>query len=344
MIRFLLRFVIILAVFASVAVVALYFLSRGPWDQRISEHDRAWGVTFSTIYAKQLELDPMQAYLAMLEDLRVTRIRIPVYWQEVEPTEEELGYNFDFYDALLLEAERRNVKVMLTIGRRVPRWPECHVPEWARAVSESEQRELVLRLLRAEVEHFKNSKAVVAWQVENEPFVFFFGECPKISESFFASEVSLVRELDPSREIVVSDSGELSLWLKAAQYADVFGTTMYRVVPSIDRKHFTKWIYPAWLYNKKANFMYRFRRHLKDAIVVELQAEPWAQNSDIKNLSFEEQSRSFNQEQFRDNIRFVRDTNFKEVYFWGAEWWYWAKLHGHPEFWDIAKDLFPGKL
>ena len=90
--------------------------------------------------------------------------------------------------------------------------------------------------------------------------------------------------------------------------------------------------------------MYRFRRHLKDAIVIELQAEPWAQNNDVQNLSFEEQSRSFNPEQFRDNIRFGKNTNFKEVYWWGVEWWYWAKVHGHPEFWDIAKDLFSGKL
>src|SRR3989344_4331451 len=123
MIRFLLRFAVIFAVLVSAAAVVLYFLSRGPWDQRISERDRAWGVTFSTIYAKQLGLDPMRAYLSILGDLGVKRVRIPVYWQEVEPTEEEIGYNFDFYDALLLEAERRDVKDIFTVGRRVPRWP-----------------------------------------------------------------------------------------------------------------------------------------------------------------------------------------------------------------------------
>lgn len=341
MVKLLLRAVLVLAVFATAVGTALYFLSKGPFDEAPLEDERLWGVTFSLTYLEQLGLKDNEAWAAVLDDLGVRRIRLPVYWQHVEP-DEEGGYDFSRYDTLLAEAEKRDAKVIVTVGRRVPRWPECHVPEWAKDVSEGEQRELVLKLLRAEIEHFKNSKAVWAWQVENEPFILFFGECPKASETFFAREIELVRALDPSRPVVVSDSGELSLWYKAARYADIFATTMYRIVPTLDKKGFTTWKLPPWFYTKKANLVHRIHP-LDDVMVIELQAEPWAQLAPVQELTFEEQFRSFDTERFHDNIRYARATNFKEVYLWGVEWWLWARQQGHPEFWNIAKDLFRTK-
>ena len=37
-------------------------------------------------------------------------------------------------------------------------------------------------------------------------------------------------DIDKDREIMITDSGELSIWLPAVKRADVFGTTMYRIV------------------------------------------------------------------------------------------------------------------
>ena len=43
---------------------------------------------------------------------------------------------------------------------------------------------------------------------------------------FLEKEVELVKKLDSNHPVVVSDSGEFSLWLRAAQLGDVVSTTM----------------------------------------------------------------------------------------------------------------------
>ena len=32
-------------------------------------------------------------------------------------------------------------------------------------------------------------------------------------------------------------------------------------------------------------------------------------------------------------------TGFTEQYLWGAEWWFYLKLHGKPELWDYIKEV-----
>jgi len=36
-------------------------------------------------------------------------------------------------------------------------------------------------------------------------------------------EIALVRAKDPSRKVIVTDSGELSFWISAAKRADILG-------------------------------------------------------------------------------------------------------------------------
>ena len=81
------------------------------------------GVTYSPRYAYSLGLDAKMTYTAMLDELKIERIRLPVYWDEVEqfPGMFKLNIN-DFY---LNEALKRNVEIILVLGYKQPRWPEC---------------------------------------------------------------------------------------------------------------------------------------------------------------------------------------------------------------------------
>jgi hypothetical protein len=77
-------------------------------------------------------------------------------------------------------------------------------------------------------------------------------------------------------------------------------------------------------------------------MVIELQAEPWIPKEDIANIYDLRYQKSFNLQQFKANVQFAIDTEFSEVYLWGAEWWYFKyKLGGNPQYWDFAKTLFP---
>ena len=183
LLRILIGALLVLVAVAGVSILLLFFLSQGPWDKKISEKERLWGVTFSAIYTRQLGLPVEETYLALLDELSVKHIRLPIYWNEVEP--EEGRFDFSLYDWFLDRAEERGASVILTIGRRVPRWPECHAPAWAKNIAEAEQQQKVLSLLEAEVSHFKERKNVWAWQVENEPFILFFWRMPESRRCVF---------------------------------------------------------------------------------------------------------------------------------------------------------------
>ncbi len=310
-------------------------LSFGPFDKKPEKI--IWGVTFSSQYARRLGINWRETYLATLDDLRVRYVRLPAYWNEIEGLQGQ--FRFDDLDWQINEAEKRDVKIILAIGRRLPRWPECHIPPWAKELSEKDQQERVLTMLEKVVNRYKDRSPILYWQVENEPFFPHFGICPEPDDKFFKKEIQLVRSLDPTRPIVVSDSGELSTWWKATRYPDILGTTMYRVVPHLDKTCCAKYIFPSWFYRKKANVISKFHPFDK-LIVVELQAEAWTIKF-ITDTSIEEQYQSVNLEQFRENIQYARDSRIPEIYLWGVEWWRWLALQGHPEIWDEAEKLFP---
>jgi hypothetical protein len=123
-------------------------------------------------------------------------------------------------------------------------------------------------------------------------------------------------------------------------YADVLGISMYRA-------SWNKWLgyffYPITpgFYVDKADAISPL---VKKVIVTELQAEPWPSNQrSITQTPIGEQYHTMNIEIFRDNIEFARRVGLPEVYLWGAEWWYWIKEKGNPDFWNEAKKLFsPG--
>jgi hypothetical protein len=294
-----------------------------------------WGVTFSDQYAKQLGLDWKRVYVEMLDDLGVRAIRIPVYWNEVETVRGK--FDFSDVDWMLQEAEKRDAKVILVVGRRVPRWPECHTPNWAHELDLHTQNERVLALVRAEVTHFKKYGVISYWQVENEPLLDVFGVCPKGDTDFLGQERRLVKALDSTRPILVTDSGELSLWLPSGFYADVLGISMYKVTWNRWFGYFYYPITPAF-YQKKATAIFPI---VKKVIITELQAEPWpASNRAITDTPVDEQYKSMDIERFRSNVEFARRVGFSETYLWGVEWWYWIRTHGDPSFWNEARNLF----
>lgn len=331
----------------TIALFAVLFLVLGVMDIAYNRPARAsgvaqWGVTFSHTFGEYIGIDWRELYFAILDDLKVRNIRIPVYWPVIEATEG--NFSFDDYDFMVREAEARDAKLILVVGKRVPRWPECHIPEWANGRSQDEQEAALKNAIIKTVERYKYSDAVVAWQVENEPFLVLFGECPPLRAADLDAEIALVKLLDPLKPVIVTDSGELSVWLPAYKRADIFGTTMYRSVWS---DHISPYIgyftYPLppqffWL---KANIS-RALYGDKPIIVSELQAEPWGPEfSRILTMTESETAETMSHTQFYDNIAYAREAGFSEVYLWGVEWWYAMKeQRGDPFYWEAARELF----
>lgn len=295
-----------------------------------------WGVSYSPKFATELGLDWQEAYLAILDNLKIEKIRLATHWDDIELKKGQ--YDFSQTDWLVEEAQKRNVEVMLVVGFRTPRWPECHFPLWLEENQGEDFQETVLKLVKEEVTHFKEFENISSWQVENEPLLRLFGECPSPDKDLLRQEFELVKSLD-DRPAFITDAGELSLWLRTPKFTDHLGTTMYTVVWNKYIGFFRHFYPPAW-YAYRAEFARKFYK-TKQVIISELQAEPWIPAEEhAADYDIFKQLESFTIEELEKNIELARRSGFNTAYLWGAEWWYWLKTeHNHPEYWEYIKKL-----
>lgn len=310
--------------------VGAFFTSQWMRTQPIS-----WGATYSAPHARYLGLDPVPTFIALLDDLQIRHFRLSAYWNDSEP--EPGNYDFSEIDWQLHLAESRDADVLMAVGRRLPHWPECHDPLWLKGKTKEEQDAAHLDFVRASVEHLRTSPAIIAWQVENEPFLASFGECPPLDEKLFKEEIELVRSLD-DRPIVITESGELSSWTHGARLGDVVGVSMYRrvLVPVIG---FGPQLFlPAKSYLLKALIIAHFFN--RPVMNTELQMEPWATEG-LVEASDSVIRRTMTPQIFKKNIGYARATGLTRHYLWGAEWWLYMKnVRGEPVYWDLARQLF----
>lgn len=317
-----LKIILLIILFLVLLLAIFFFVGEAPEAKIIT-----WGVNFSQKQADDLGLDWQESYSAIIDDLGARNIKLATYWDLIEPKEGE--YNFDDLDWQIKMAEEKGVRILLAIGMKTPRWPECHLPEWANNLDKKQQQGKILELLKTIALRYRDRVSVWAWQVENEP-LFPFGECPWKDKNFLKKEITLVKSLDNlARPVVISDSGEGSFWFEAARLGDIVGTTMYRKVWFKELKSYVSYPLPPVFYWRKAQIIKNVFG--KEVIVGELQAEPWLAGSE----------KTMDLGQFKDNIRFARETGLKEFYLWGSEWWYWLKQRQNDSgIWDEAKKLF----
>ncbi|MEK7625538.1 MAG: endo-1,4-beta-xylanase [Patescibacteria group bacterium] len=295
--------------------------------------DMKLGVSFDPEYAGSLSMDPAEVFRLLADDWQFRYFRLSLPWDKVE----SVRGTFDFteMDYFLSEAQKRGARVMLAIGNKTPRWPECHHPGWVASLPPAEFRAALLNYLSVAVEHYKDNPAIEMWQVENEPFLA-FGNCTRLTNDELRGEVALVKKIDPVHPVLVADSGELTLWNVTARAGDLFGMTMYRVVWS---KYFGYWSYdwlPPSFYRLK---LWLAGRPLQSSYVVELQAEPWAQNGSLDKMSIEEQNKSMDLVRLRKNLDYAKRVGAPRVYLWGGEWWAWLLKNGHNEIPDFVAGL-----
>lgn len=318
------------------AVIAvLYVFSL---DFSVDNGIPTYGVSFSRFHTDELGLDWRETYLALQNELGIKHFRFSAHWPITEP--ERNKYNFSELDFQISEAQKNGASVILAVGRRLPGWPECHEPDWAMLLSKKEKQEEIIEMIRTVVNRYKNSKAVKYWQVENEPFLTYFSRsaCGPLDKEFLSREIDLIKELDPSKKIIITDSGEFGSWFQAYSKGDVFGTSMYLYVwPGSLGFPIRYPITPAF-FRIKHNFV-KLIIGKKPVMVIELSTEPWLLQPIIET-PVEVQFDRMGIEKFNEMINFSSKTGFDTFYLWGAEWWYWLRQKGYPEHWERARELF----
>ena len=132
------------------------------------------GFTFSQRQAEYLELAWREAYREAI-NLSPGTVRLGAYWDEIEP--EPGRSDFSTLDWLLDKAAARDLRIILTVGLKAPRWPEYYLPAWldrrlpdgGRVTDEPDVRVHTLDFIRQVIQRYCGREVIAYWQVENEP-------------------------------------------------------------------------------------------------------------------------------------------------------------------------------
>lgn len=297
------------------------------------------GVSFIPSYAEFLGLDPQQTMDALIKDAGVRRFRLVSYWDQLEPQKGQ--YDFSQLDWQFKKAEAAHAKVSLSVGLRQPRWPECHMPSWASNETTAQWEPQLNNFISAVVQRYRGSPSLESYQLENEYFLKAFGTCTNYDRKRLVDEYQLLKNLDPQRKIIVARSQNAIGIAFGQPQPDELGISIYRRVWDSALTHrYLEYPFPAWYYAFLAGAQKMVTGH--DTIIHELQAEAWAPNGkNIKDISLDEQNKSFNAERFKDRVQFGKATGMKEIYLWGAEYWYYRKTVLHDNsVWQVAQQTF----
>jgi hypothetical protein len=297
------------------------------------------GTSFIPAYAESLGLDPKQTMDALINDVGVRHFRLVSYWDQLEPSPGK--YDFRLLDWQMQKVESAHAKVIMSVGLRQPRWPECHMPKWAANEPQSVWEPQLEDFMTAVVNRYKDSPSIDSWQVENEYLLKVFGTCTNFDRDRLVREYNLVKKLDPNHRVIVSRSNNAIGWPIGKPTPDEFGIAVYKRVWDATITHrYLEYPFPAWYYGFLAGWEKLWTG--KDLMIHELQTEAWTpEQYSMQETSLDEQNKSFNADRFVLRMKYAEGTGMREIYTWGSEYWYYrlVKLHD-PSLWNVARDTF----
>lgn len=295
------------------------------------------GTTFIPSYARYLGVDPQETMQALIDEVGFRHFRLVSYWDGIEKNEGT--YDFSELDWQFKKAEASGSKVSLAIGLRQPRWPECHMPEWAKDEPKEVWSPQLNEFIKATMNRYKNSPALESYQLENEFFMTVFGKCTDFSRDRLVAEFNLAKKTDPNHPVIVSRSNNWGGVPLGEPTPDQFGVSVYkRVWDKTITKRYFEYPYPPWFYGALAGAGEIVSG--KSMIIHELQMEPWMpEGYDLATSSIEEQNKSMDANRLRDRFKYGKDTGIRTIETWGSEWWYSRKVvNGDPSLWNVAKE------
>lgn len=258
--------------------------------------------------------------MAKAAALGMNTVRYGPYWNDVERDGPGSG-DLQAVDELLDAAERHGIRVILTVGEKVPSWPEHHIPAWLRDgepegrvpggldLSRNERfRRETMRWVERVVRHVGDHPAVAMWQVENEPYDQSGPELSYLSKEMVREEVELVRRLDGGRLPVLvtswSQSDRGPGLEEAFRVADAVGIDVYQQFP-YDRWNLDRFGRTTGLPSRALELA---KQTGKPAIIAELQAEDWSEAKTTATM-------------VRDNTDHLERLGFRDILWWRMNGW-----------------------
>jgi hypothetical protein len=314
--------------FAAALALALLAPAGGRLPVREAGPVRV-GTTFSPERAAASGLDGLEAF-RRLEGMGFAVIRLTVSWDAVE------WNGFGSLDRLVAEAERSGQQLVLSVGMKAPGWPEFHLPSSLATASpaSAELQAAALMHVQRVVTRYRSSRAVSAWQVENEPFDAAGPRGWRLSRDFLLREMAGVRHLDP-RPIVLSAFGPIRRTcdhvssrdgcdlaalggadavgsipelLSLLGRDDVLGMDVYTGIGASRAAD----CWPA----RAATWLSLAASAGRQVWITELQAEPWEANP-----ATVDQPTSTSPARIAADFATLRRLGYRHILLWGSEYW-----------------------
>jgi hypothetical protein len=302
------------------------------------------GFSYSPLMSQWAHRDPVQDLEILLAATDPDLVRLPVYWESVEPTADTL--DFSSIDALLAVVEDHNrlavspTRVVLTIGARNILYPELHAPGWAGARQQPYLNDMQLSTayrtyFDGSIARYRSSPLLYAWQVENEPFDYVVNDltgADQITAQQLSWEIAQVHELDPHHEVVTTTFDGWNVSVDMLQlYAplvlaglggypsghpeqtlaagDALGLDLYVDGPPIPLRFTSVDLRTAWKQQAVDFWAGQARTQGKDLWLAEMQAQPWGSTTGFTPANLVASAVDYRQEPL------------KVVLLWGVETW-----------------------
>ncbi|HEY1455864.1 MAG TPA: hypothetical protein VGG31_05165 [Candidatus Dormibacteraeota bacterium] len=303
------------------------------------------GFSFSPDTSIWAHRDPVQDLTRLLETTSPDLVRLPVYWETVEPSPDRL--DFSGTDALLAAIARHNAvsavqtRVVLTIGARNFLYPELHEPAWAGPrmqpyLNEMQSGAAYRAYFDGSIRRYGPSALLYAWQVENEPLDYvgnsFTGD-DQIKVAQLSWEIAEVHRLDHAHKAVTTtfDGWNVAVDMmqlytpsvlyrlggwpqghpeEALQAGDALGLDLYVDGPSTPLRFTSADLRAEW--KEQAVGFWASRAHAagKDLWLSEMQAQPWSTSPG-----------EFRPSDLVATAVDYRQENLQVVLLWGVETW-----------------------
>jgi len=275
----------------------------------------AFGVSFSVKQCRNFDLNPVQTLDWLIQNAGFRRFRLMSYWNEHEKQQGTL--DFAALDKQFKQIEKAGGQITLCLGARQPRWPENHWPKWAWEAPKAERSAALLHYIETVVKRYKDSPALVSYQLENEALLKSFGVTPEVDRRRLRAEFALIQSLDPTKPIIMSTSNSWGIPIRRP-IPDIVGFSFYYTLYNNGAYHQTN-SYP-WTHRVRKSLIRLL--HRRPTFIHELQCEPWGPTA-IWKMPVSEQDRSMSTEHIKRNIRLARAIKAPPIDLWGGEWWYW---------------------
>ena len=302
------------------------------------------GFSYSPLTSLALNHAPAQDLAVLLDATDPDLVRLPIYWESVEPAPDSL--DFSSIDDLMAVVEEHNqvasrpTQVVLTIGARNFLYPELHEPAWAAPrgqphLNEVQSEAAYRAYFDGSLMRYRSSPLLYAWQVENEPLDYVGNSITgddEIKVAQLSWEVEEVHQLDPGRTVVLTSfdgwnstidmvhvyappllalvgaypSGHPGEMLAAG---DALGLDLYVDAPSTPLKFTSPDLRSVWKQQALDFWAGQAKAQGKQLWLAEMQAQPWNGSSGFGPANLVVSAADYRQEPL--NV----------VLLWGVETW-----------------------